>query len=545
MLRQPFSQHWRALTLAGLLIVIGGTVGSPASAQICYSGSIPEASYVVQAIQPAYYYELRGDLSAGTAYANPAALESGAGAQIIASLQQQNPACSGINLGPWLSETCSTGYSCSVAQVYTGSCQSLAWPYGLNGRLGVTSMLIVSWAPESQNLTCIPAGGYSGSTAPAPSKTVGECSSCQRGDPVTVATGNVHSKQTDYDPSAIGSLAYARYYNSDPSVALGRLGPGWRDTYDRTIVLSNDLPGSTTQNVALVFRPDGRVVTFKVNGSVIAPTDADTFSVLTKPTSTTWVYTDEDDTVETYAIVVGSDPTGPANYGQLQTIQFRGGAKLNLSYTSFGSSLNAFLTRVSDAFGHTLTFAPDTTNRRISTMVDSVNNLFDYDYDTNGNLSAVYYPGPTPGTLTGAPERQYTYQLVGASYALTNIVDENGATYATWTYYPNGQAQSNYQGANQNLVSFVYNNGSAGTSTTVTDGAGRVDTYSFSVINGVPKYSAIVTANGPTLSATADPLSGLTTSRTDGNGTVTGNISYNSRGLETSRTEGLGPAPTP
>jgi YD repeat-containing protein len=181
---------------------------------------------------------------------------------------------------------------------------------------------------------------------------------------------------------------------------------------------------------------------------------------------------------------------------------------------------------VTDSYGNELTFSYDSNTGQLTSVTDPAGNTYSYSYDGNGYLTDVYYPD--------AAHRQYQYGDVNNPGALTAIVDENGVTYATWAYDSARRATLSQHAGNADSYSFTYN--TDGT-TTVANGAGGSRKYTFSVVNGVPKYTSIVEGT-LTDSATWDS-NGWPTTKVDRNG-ITTTYQYNARGLQTSRTEAYG-----
>ena len=369
-------------------------------------------------------------------------------------------------------------------------------------------------------------------TQPKPSKTRGKprIGACHEGNPCDVATGNKYEREVDYAPTSPDGLSYVRYYNSDTFTPAGRLGLNWRDEFDRQLLFTDMKPVAKIAYrpiQALVYRPDGKIITFNINGSTFTAADPDTVETLSQVNADTWAFTTADDTVETYhKLFVGNDPII-----QLQSIRFRTGVTLSLTW----SGLN--LATVTDSFGHSLAFAYDPNTGRLSSVTDPSGNVYFYNYNgTNYSfsyLSDVYYPGPTQGSTTGAPHRQYLYADAANPGALTNIVDESSATYASWGYDNQRRAILSSHGNAQDQYTFTYN---ADGTTTVTEGGGGSRVYTFGLYNTVPKYTSIVQGS-LTQSATYD-TSGYPTSQIDRNGNKT-TFQFDARGLENSRTEGL------
>lgn len=365
---------------------------------------------------------------------------------------------------------------------------------------------------------------------------------CMEGDPCNVATGNNFLVQKDYLSPERDHLNYIRYYNSDinaPTRPWFRFPHGWRDTYDRYILLSNSslvqgwISGSPLW--ALAYRPDGKIITFDVSGTSPVATNPATPYKLSQPNSTTWVLTTPSHAVETYKIVQGA----VTSYGQLQSIQYRDGAVDTLTYNSYQQ-----LVSVADNFGHSLTFTYDSYGR-LATMTDPAGNVYTYEFGStvNNDLTGVYYLGPTKGSTTNAPYRQYLYQqslssnTTPATKVLTGIIDASGTQSAGWTYQSTGQVLRSWQGAGQNELTFDYP-GTFDTETTVSDVGGGNRNYTFSVINGIPKITRIVAQGSLTQSETYDS-NGYPATKTNRNG-VTSTYSYDSNGLLDSFTQASG-----
>ena len=104
-------------------------------------------------------------------------------------------------------------------------------------------------------------------------------------------------------------------------------------------------------------------------------------------------------------------------------------------------------------------------------------------YDSKGNLISVTYPGGS--------KRQYLYEVASLPNALTGIIDENGAHYATWAYNAQGRAISSQHAGGADLTTLTYN---ANGSTTVTDARGNVHAYGLTTQFGLVKPTALTGA---------------------------------------------------
>ena len=105
-----------------------------------------------------------------------------------------------------------------------------------------------------------------------PPKCTDSCCSggCGNGtDPIQTASGNKHQLETDFIGTGPFPLEFRRVYDSkrlwlDAAVPLGI---GWTHSCYGQIVVA-PAPGSSTLSEAIVYRPDGRILRFNLNGSV-------------------------------------------------------------------------------------------------------------------------------------------------------------------------------------------------------------------------------------------------------------------------------------
>jgi RHS repeat-associated protein len=391
---------------------------------------------------------------------------------------------------------------------------------------GAMTDLLLSSANGINNAGQIVANDGFGSTyllSPAslvPGKTLGAAcdvpGGCDAGDPITIGTGNVFERITDYTTVGPNPLALIRYYNSLSYAAAGNtsssIGANWRTNFDRSLSIS--------ANSISAERPDGQIVTFTLSGSNwTSDTDLD-FKLV--QVGSTWSLTDRNDTVESYN----------AN-GQLSTVTARGGYTQTLTYGGSGS-----LSTVTDSYNRTLTFSPNTSG--LIQTVTTPDNQISFAYTTIGangsavGLTSVTYQGSTPTTQTYVYENQF-YPL-----ALTGIIDENNNRYATWTYDTLGRGKTSQHGTNADLTTFTYNGDG---STTVTNAFGVADTYKFAKLQGSQKVTEIDrAATSTTLAATRTfgyDSNGFLNSETDWNGNKTTYVN-NAQGNPTTINEAVG-----
>jgi len=338
------------------------------------------------------------------------------------------------------------------------------------------------------------------------------------GDPIDIGSGNVSYETTDYTTAGQNPLKFTRYYNSR-ILSAGELGMNWRSTYDAAILVVD------STNV-IVMRPNGQSFNFSYSGSGWT-TDSDVDYTLTG--SSTLLLTCPDDTVETY--VVNSAATNTT----LTSIKSRNGYTQTLNYTS------GVLSSVTDSYDRTLTININSDGLLTSiTTPDSTT----IDYTFNGTnvgalLTSVTFPTSPATSVT------YAYGANSAPFnALTSIVDEDGNTYATWTYDAYGRGLTDALGGsslNADKVTVAYNDSTRGR--TVTNAFGVVDTYSFTVLQNVPKVSGISRAATSTTAAATEAMTydsnGYLASLTDWNGNQT-TYTNNSHGMPTTINEAVG-----
>jgi RHS repeat-associated protein len=360
---------------------------------------------------------------------------------------------------------------------------------------------------------------------PRPPKQLGQScpGSANCGDPFNVATGNLFETRTDFETVGAESLAFIRYYNSQ-SERTSSLGIRWRSNFDSNLDFRGS-SASSTEEIAVV-RPDGAEYPFnKFSGSWVS-SDTDVDGTLATDGSTQWTFTDRDDVTYIYDF----------NTGKLLSIKNRSGYQQNLTYDSNGN-----LSTVTDSFSRTLTFG--FVNGVVHTLTDADSNVFTFDYtalvSTAPNLlNKVTYPGTT------TPFVQYVYENSTYPFALTGIIDEDGARYATWSYDASMRTASSSLagGADSTTASYSLNSDGSG-SVTVTNALGKIFVYTLSLTTGVGKITRIDEQGSSNTEAATVYLSydtnGYLASRTDENSSVT-NYQNNSRGEITKETDGAG-----
>lgn len=361
------------------------------------------------------------------------------------------------------------------------------------------------------------------------------CDVCSNGtNPIHTASGNKFERETDYVGAGLYPLVFDRTYNSNATIANQPIpfGMGWSHHYASYIVPYPSVSGGGIDTV-IVYRSDGRILTFTLNGSTWQ-SDPDVTERLVALTDS-WQITTPDDVTELYDAE-----------GRLLSLTSREGYVQTLSYNDTTGHPRNQVQKVTDPQGHTLSFGYDSVGR-LSTVKDGSGQTFTYGYDASNNLASTIYPMPGSTTVT----RSYLYnesgQTSGASQpqALTGLVDEASQRYASWGYTADGRANLSvhgaYTGGTIDRTSLAFN--SNGT-TAITDALGQTRNFGFNVTFGVARQASLDQpcnyCGNPAKTTTYD-ANGYPLLATDFNGHVT-QYTYDIRGLEDQRVEAMGKA---
>ena len=385
-----------------------------------------------------------------------------------------------------------------------------------------------------RNNSCVPVGEET--TTILVNKNAGGGSSCNLiGNPINPSTGSKYLLETDYVSGALPlELRFERSYNSQYDNLAGNLdlGAGWRHSYSRSLIFDFTDPDLQIQ----VLRQDGRSVnfTFTAGGFVADPDVSDKLDAITGAggVTTGYVFTEaETYNTETY----NTD-------GQLISIRSRAGWNQTLSYSDLSTlpaiaSAPGLLIAITDQGGRALQLQYDNLNHLVA-LIDPTGQIYAYRYDFSENLIEVTYPNATT--------RTYLYNeiaLTGGAdlpHALTGIIDENGARFASYEYAITGKAIRTEHAGGAMKFTVAYN---ADGSSTVIDPIGASRTYNFSVVQNVSVPAGVsqpcASCGGSSSNSTYD-ANGNLASKTDFNGNLTTYVYDLTRNLETSRTEAAG-----
>jgi RHS repeat-associated protein len=318
-----------------------------------------------------------------------------------------------------------------------------------------------------------------------------------QGKPILPASGEEFLSESDWTDSGPAPLSVTRTYRSNWAVDANRngnvLGQVWAHSY------SSSLKASPVVNPVgvIVTSAEGYLSTFiqqPVGGTTwVASNGADT---LIQAAGGTWQYHRADDDT-----TFNFDATG-----KLQTQVTRNGWSTTYLYNGTGQ-----LSTVTNPFGRSLAFAYSAGHLATITTPDA--RVITYGYDGTGRLSSVQYPD--------GKSRSYLYENSAFLQALTGILDETGARYATIAYDSSRRATNTQLAGTVEQYRVSYR--SPGLASVV-DPLGTTRNYSYGTAQG---KLAVTGASLPSGEGKSDAASrvqdanGLITSETDFNGVVT------------------------
>jgi RHS repeat-associated protein len=402
-------------------------------------------------------------------------------------------------------------------------------------------------------------------------------------DPINPATGNVYTHESDVAAIGLsGSIAFQRFYSSSDTTGTD-IGPGWRHSYDRSIVLNyqsaviTPYPGQSAtvspmySDPATACTSGFAVIQSQVNGwqnatatynnstCVVSGTAGATISTLVIysefygiPASNPLEYdvvrddgqilrfTTQNGVINNQpgssvrlaqtgsGFTVTDDQDNVESYsasGVLLSIVSRAGVVQTLSYGS-----NGFWNGVTDSFGHSLSITRNASSQIASVAVGGGGSV-QYAYDGSGRLSTV--------TNSDSTTRSYQYADSRFLNALTGIVDEAGTQYSSWGYDSQEHGTSTQEAGGVDAGSLVYN---LGGSVTTTDVLGAVRTFTYTRSGDINRPISISGSQCPTCAepaATTYDSAGWVASRADYDGNLTCYANDPIRGLELVRVEGF------
>lgn len=237
----------------------------------------------------------------------------------------------------------------------------------------------------------------------------------KKGNPISTVTGEKDQAERDWQDNAPHPLTLTRYYRSFANIDAG-LGAHWSHGWSATVANEN-------LNTTVYFGDGGKVLFTR--GNVDMPWEADNrVDRLVNNASTIDYSRASDDSRWTFDVATR----------KLLSITQRNGWTMTFAYNA-----SQQLANVTNAFGRSLRFGYNSAGQLI-TVTAPDGQTIRYSFDGNARLSSVGYPGNTG--------RNYVYEDVRWPNALTGIVDENGARYASFAYDAVGRAVSTQHAGN-------------------------------------------------------------------------------------------------
>ena len=402
------------------------------------------------------------------------------------------------------------------------------------------------------------------------------------GDPINPSNGNVFESESDVRFAGSGAIRYQRFYSSADSYGSDGV-PGWRHSYDRSVVAlfappSQTYPGASS-TVSAQYSSAASACTSgfsDIQAAVPAwssATAAYSSGVCTLSTTAGVVatlpvyalYVDssgssafeydvirDDGHVLRYPVIGGVATNSPGvstrltvsgsgytltddednvetydSTGTLQSITSRSGVEQTMAYDTNGLFLSA-----TDSFGNSITVTRNAVNS-VAQIAASGGGTVQYTYDGSFRLSGV--------TNLDSTTRSYTYGNSSFVNALTALTDESGTQFSTWGYDSQERATSTQEAGGAGATTLTYN--SNGTVTWL-DALGATRLFTYSRIGDINRVASISGSQCPTCqepAATSYDAAGWVASRTDYNGNVTCYANDATRGLELVRVEGFAP----
>ncbi|HEV6966309.1 RHS repeat-associated core domain-containing protein [Roseateles sp.] len=308
--------------------------------------------------------------------------------------------------------------------------------------------------------------------------------------PVVLATGRKAWSESDFPHYSPLSLAHARRYQSDRTMA-GMFGPGWQSGYEFEVLgyWSCNGSGGCTASYLTVNLPDGSSYTLNY---ATPPWPLNQYSTMLAylppadlPESGTWTTSNFYNNAANKKISAFLWPsqkkmdihlngrtytlTAVDGYSyQLDTIKTSGG----VTYTYTRDSAKR-LQSITNAYGAAVYLTWSSDGSRVTSIKAPDGSLWSYGYNSNGMLTTVTPPQPSPGVIT------YFYENTTNAKWLTGYAID-GVRVTQYDYDTSGRVTRSaaMDGTFSDTFSYTAN------STTVTDVRGQVSTHQFASIKG-------------------------------------------------------------
>lgn len=260
-------------------------------------------------------------------------------------------------------------------------------------------------------------------------KRKGKCdgpSSPRAGNPIELGLGNKFQIETDYR-APNGVLGFHRYYNSLGD-GVPALGPGWSHSYSRRLEFgAGDAP-----TVVHYTADDGRATDFRAVSGAWVASDVDRSTLVQYPGG--WLIYHVDNRIDMFDI-----------NGRLLSTSTSSGQVIQMQYSADGRLVSA-----SDQFGRSLTLEYDA-GVRLSRVTTPGGLAITYLYRSLGSTS-----GLAAVVFGDGKSRSYQYNNSLYLVALTDLIDENGDVFASWSYDDRGRAVSSQHAGGVELTRIAF-----------------------------------------------------------------------------------------
>jgi len=320
---------------------------------------------------------------------------------------------------------------------------------------------------------------------------LGPCKQCakQGGKPISFTDGNVWIEQQDYSlPGLGGGLSLTRTWNSLWTTtnassftgvgAAGMFGDSWRSTYEERIS-----PLASGSSHKKYWRADGSAWIFQwdsINQGYVLLAPVEEHASLTFDSGTNqFTLTFLDGSKRIFFL---SSTNNPSNVAFLTKIIDRNGNTVTVNLDTSNR-----ITSVTDAAARSLSFTYAGAGKQAQTASDSTGTIATYSYDSFLRLTQVTY--------ADSSFVHFTYYASG-NPLITSVTDTNGAVLESHTYDISGSTKRALSSARANGVDAltVSYPASPPNTTSITDSRGNVTTYSYGFLAG---RGYVTNVNGP------------------------------------------------
>ncbi|WP_440534605.1 RHS repeat-associated core domain-containing protein [Variovorax sp. YR566] len=334
-------------------------------------------------------------------------------------------------------------------------------------------------------------------------------------NPILPATAEKYRFETDFVDSGPAALSFSRIYRStwgtDATHSAGSMGKAWGHNHTTALTATP----STSPTAVTITSAEGFLRTFFKTSGATAWSATNSADILSQNTDGTWSYRRADDDA---VLSFTAD-------GKLQTLTPRNGWTTAYTYDTAGQ-----LSSISNGFGRTLALTYNTAGQLVSVTTPDLR-VIGYAYDTTGRLAVVTYPD--------ARTRSFVYENTSFPQALTGILDESGARFATFAYDSQGRAIDSALAGSVDRYQVSY----SGSTASIVDPLGTTRTYGYSATKGrLTAISGSLVSGLDEVDAASrvQDTNGLITSETDFKGAVTATTWDTTRRLPTAVVQASG-----